>query len=76
MSSYPLPIETFPVKRMDQLGLRPAQVAERCGIRNIRAGLRALGKVYRGICEDEQARAILCNLAAAMKGWQRERGKQ
>ena len=32
MSPYPLPIETWTVKRMDQLSLRPAEVAERCGI--------------------------------------------
>ena len=67
MSSYRLPIETFIVKRMDQLGLRPAQVAERCGISNIRTGQRALGNVYRGIWEDEWARAILRNLAAALE---------
>jgi hypothetical protein len=67
MSSYPLPIETFIVKRMDQLGLRSAQVAERCGIRNIRTGLRALGNVYRGLWENEWARAILRNLAAALE---------
>ena len=67
MGPYPLPIETFIVKRMDQLGLRPAQVAERCGIRNIRTGLRALGNVYRGIWENEGARAILRNLAAALE---------
>ena len=67
MGPYPLPIETFIVKQMDQLGLRPAQVAERCGIRNVLTGLRALGNVYRGLCEDEWARAILRNLAAALE---------
>ena len=67
MSSYPLPIETWILKRMDQLGIRPAQVAERCGITNIRTGLRALGNVYRGFWQDEQARAILRNLAAALE---------
>jgi hypothetical protein len=66
MSLYPLPIETFIVRRLDELGIRPAELTERCGISNARTGLRVLLGVYRGDWAGERARAILRYLPAGL----------
>jgi hypothetical protein len=66
MSLYPLPIETFIARRLDELGIRPAELTERCGIRKARTGLRVLLDVYRGEWQSERARTILRNLPAAL----------
>jgi hypothetical protein len=61
------PIHELIESQQKQLGLRPSELARRCGFRNVDKGLRRIDGVCHGDLDSPGAKMVLDNLAVALE---------